>query len=245
MAEEVDVRMGDEPVFFRYRMKFAHGLVKTITVTLDYHTLGIMAPPRPAPPEWTPREFPKCTHCPLDPGQHARCPVAVNMIELIEFLFDLASFEEVEVAVETLERTYTKNTTLQRVAGSLMGIFMVSSGCPILNKMRPMVETHLPFATWQETVYRVMSMFLLAQYFRHKNGLAPTWSLDGIVSYYAQVQEVNAAFAGRLRAIPSLEGDASLNAVSILASLAVMASMTLQDNDLDHWEKIFMTHWGD
>jgi hypothetical protein len=68
--------------------------------------------------------------------------------------------------------------------------------------------------------------------------------LDGVVKYYEQVQTVNVHFAERLRAIPKIEGDASLNAITLLASNASMAAMTLQDHDLAHWERIFMAHWG-
>ena len=234
-----------EPVFFRYVMRFANGMERTFQVTLDPETLAFVPDQQIEPPDWTRLQVHQCEVCPFTPGDHPHCPVAVNLVDLIEFLKDLVSHEEVDVRVESRERSYFAHTTLQRVAGSLMGIYMVTSDCPILDKMRPMVETHLPFSTWQETVYRVMSMYLLAQYFRMVNGLAPNWNLHGLVDYYAQVQQVNVSFSDRLRAIPTLTGDASLNAVCMLASNATMASITIEEEDLAHWERIFMAHWGD
>jgi hypothetical protein len=231
------------PVFFRYRLKFSEGGERVFTVNLDPDTLALRLGGG-RPPAWTRLEFHQCPNCPLEPARHPECPVAVGLIELISFLEDLTSYTEIGVVVETRERNYTADSTLQRVAGSLMGIYMVTCGCPILDKMRPMVETHLPFSTWEETVYRVMSMYLLAQYFRIRNGLEPAWDLAGLVGYYDEVQTVNVEFANRLRGIPSLHGDAGLNAISLLSSLATMASMSIKDHDLQHWERIFMAHWG-
>ncbi len=230
--------------YIRYLLKFPDGMEKVFTVNLDPDTLEVLLPEVESPPEWTRLDFQQCPNCLLDASAHAHCPVAVNLLELITFLKDLVSYTEVDVCVERPERTYSTHDSLQRVAGSLMGIYMVSSGCPILNKMRPMVETHLPFSTWEETLYRIITMYLFAQYFLDKNGKEPNWNLDGLVKFYDQVQKVNVSFGARLRAIPAQEGDATINAVSILSSLATMASMNIMENDLGHWERMFMDHWS-
>jgi hypothetical protein len=244
MTQTHDNPDGWDVLFISYKMKFAGGKEHAFTVKLDPETLALLRPPRENLPEWTRLKFHGCPNCPLDPARHEYCPVAAGLTELIAFLQVLTSYEQVEVVVETRERTYATHSTLQHVAGSLMGIYMVTCGCPILDRMRPMVETHLPFSTWQETVYRVVSMYLLAQYFRKKNGLTPNWDIHGLVGYYEQVQIVNSAFADRLRHVPTLDGDASLNAIALLSSLAAMATMSIQDDDLAHWEKILLAHWG-
>lgn len=234
---------GSETIYISYQIRLEGVAEKEFCVELDYDTLDLVSAPEGEPPEWTRLGFHRCRNCPLDDAE-SHCPVAVNLVDVIEFLKDLVSYEEADVRVETRERAYFARTTLQNVAGSLMGIYMVTSGCPILNKMRPMVETHLPFSSWRETVYRVVSMYIFAQYFLQKEGKTPNWDLRGLVDFYDQVQVVNVGFSERLNAIPFREGDASLNAVSILSSLASMASMTIQDDDLTHWRNIFMTSWG-
>lgn len=61
----------------------------------------------------------------------------------------------------TEERTYSKDTLLQQGLASLLGIVMTTSGCPVLEPLKPMVRFHLPFATLTETVYRMVSMCLV------------------------------------------------------------------------------------
>jgi hypothetical protein len=236
-------KAGDK-IFIRYKLKFELGGKKEFNIDLDYDSLDILAEKSSDPPDWTRLEFHQCPNCPLEKAKHPHCPVAVHLTDVIDFLIDLTSWQEVDVEVVTGQRSYCAHTTLQTVAGSLMGIYMTTSGCPILNKMRPMVETHLPFASWQETVYRVVSMYVLSQYFRMKAGKKPKWDLQGLVDYYEEVQRINVAFNDRLNNIPLREGDASLNAISILSSYASMAAMKIQDDDLEHWKNIFMETWG-
>lgn len=233
---------GEQPTI-GYRITFDNGERIDFAVFLDPDSLDLLRAGQGDKRKWTELGFHRCPNCDLEGPSH--CPVAVNLQDLIDFVKDLSSYEEVTVEVVTSQRTYSARAALQHVVGSLMGIYMVSSGCPILNKMRPMVETHLPFASWEETVYRAVTMYIFAQYFRRKNGQSHNWELDGLVDYYNQVQAVNNAFAERLRAIPDLHGDVSLNAVSTLSGLASIASLSIEDNDLTHWERIFMDHWGD
>ena len=56
------------------------------------------------------------------------------------------------------------------VVFSLIGIYMVTSGCPIMDKLRPMARFHLPFASTEETIYRAISTYLLGQYFLEQKG---------------------------------------------------------------------------
>jgi Domain of unknown function (DUF6901) len=52
------------------------------------------------------------------------------------------------------ERSYFKKTTMQKGIVSLLGILLVSSGCPVMAKLRPMVRFHLPFASMLATTFR-------------------------------------------------------------------------------------------
>jgi len=136
-------------------------------------------------------------------------------------------------------------SSVQVAAGSLMGIYMVTSGCPVMDKMRPMVETHMPMYTWRETLYRTCSMYLFSQYFLWKNGHEPRWDLSNLTDYYKNVKEVDKSFAKRLRAIPNLEMDSPSNAVALLYNLSeTIEDFILHGDALKHWENLFLTHWG-
>ncbi len=232
-------------LYISYRIRFDDGREETFRADLDPDSLDLIADAPAEPPEWTALGFNRCPNCSLDPAEHPSCPVALNLRDLIEFFKDSKSFDEVEVIIETPQRNYHKRVQLQTVASSLMGIYMVTSGCPVLNKMRPMVETHLPFAVWQETCYRIISMYLMAQYFRKKSGAAPDWDIERLVEFFNDVYEVNNAFFNRLNAVKFEDGDASLNAVSILNAGINITGMSIEVDDLAHWEKLFLDHWGD
>ena len=114
---------------------------------------------------------------------------------------------------------------MQSGLSSILGIIMVTSGCPTLDYLRPMVGTHLPFASIDESIYRAMSMYLLAQFTRAKNGLEPDWTLKGLSKIYAEIDNINISIVKRLRA--ATEEDASLNAVVILDSFAKLVPMSI------------------
>jgi len=236
--------MAADSLTFTYRLRFDDDSVKEFNVQLDRNTLDLIPDENSDLPEWTRLDFHCCTNCPLDPQLHTHCPIAVNMIDLIEDVKDLVSHQEVDVIVETENRTYQKRVDIQSVIGSLIGIYMPTSGCPILNKLRPMVETHLPFSTAEDTIYRMVSMYLFAQYCLQKHGLVPNWDLKGLSAILAEVQTVNTCFCRRLGAIKTIDKDAHLNAINILHSLSFMTSMSIDTDELRHWERLFITHYA-
>ncbi|UCD85659.1 MAG: hypothetical protein JSU92_05565 [Deltaproteobacteria bacterium] len=228
-----------------YRFRFEQQKEKEFTVRLDWETLDILHEPGDPLPEWTELSFHQCPNCPLEESLNKSCPIAVSLIDLIDFFKDFISYDEVNVWVETEERTYSKRTSLQTAAGSLMGIYMVSSGCPILNKMRPMVLTHLPFQSWEETSYRFITMYLFVQHILFRGGREPDWELKKFADFYQEVELVNQGFAKRLNAIQLPQGDVSLNAINFLHSTGSMAGMTIEVDGLEYWNKIIMAHWDE
>jgi len=232
----------DGSIGISYRITFDGGAEQLFTVRLNPDTLDILTQPSGPPPEWSALGFHRCPNCTLDSSKVPNCPCAVNMVELMDFLKDMLSHEEAEVKVETLNRDFTRRVSMQQVASSLMGIIMVTSGCPVLDKLRPMVETHLPFASWEETAYRYVSMYLFAQYFRRKNGIEPDWDLKGLSELFDDIETVNHAFYRRLDHVRTK--DASVNAVTILSSMGAMTKMVIDDGGLSHWEDIFMEYYG-
>jgi len=171
-------------------------------------------------PSWTELGFQQCGNCPLSTAQTSHCPMAVRMVPLVELFGKVRSYEEVTAQVESDERTVAKRTTVQRVLRSLMGLLSATSDCPHVAFLKPMAHFHLPFSSAEETVYRVASTYLLAQYFRRKQGQPADPGLDGLKAHYHALQQVNAAMAKRLAEISAYDreiaGDSHVNALVLL-----------------------------
>ncbi|NOZ00884.1 MAG: hypothetical protein GXP54_03220 [Deltaproteobacteria bacterium] len=231
-------------ISFEYLIEFSKDRSHRFRIDLDPDTLELRTSHKGGHlPEWTTLGFGKCRVCPLEETSHTHCPVAVSMVELVDFFKDFVSHWKADVTVSTGDRQYRKRTTVQTLLSSMVGIYMVTSGCPVLDRLRPMVETHLPFSSPQDTVYRTVSMYLFAQYALNKHGLQPDWTLEGLVDFYHDVTEVNSGFCQRLNAIPH-EGDANINALAILNSMALITRMSVEEDRLAHWESLFLRHWG-
>lgn len=230
-------------VSYRYTFAFDDGRRKEFAVDLDYDTLAMIPPQRDMHPGWTELSYRKCPNCPLSEAEHKRCPIAANLVDVVDFFKDSLSYETVEVSVQAHGRTYLKRTTLQEGVSGLIGIFMVTSGCPILNKLRPMVDTHLPFMTSEESSYRMISMYLMAQYFRERQGLRADWELKDLLRFLAEASETNASFCRRLQSLGIK--DASLNAMSTLNALGEITSLSIETEDFARWERIFRESYGE
>lgn len=178
-------------------------------------------------PEWTRLAYQRCRNCPLDESEHERCPAAVDASDILERFKSVLSYVQADVRVHTEERTFTRRVDVQTALHSLLGLVMATSGCPLLGKLRPLAHHHLPFATKEETVFRVTSAYLLRQHFIALEGGEPDLALDGLKRLYQELQEVNRAFTERIRA--AAVRDANLNAVVLLFSLSVLVSFTLED----------------
>jgi hypothetical protein len=226
-----------ETASYTYRFTLTDGAVEELTIHLDHETLGIVLGPREALPEWTRLGFHKCPNCPLDEATHARCPAAVGLVDVIDLFRERVSFETVEMSITSPTREYRTRAPLQKGISALMGLIMASSGCPILGKLRPMVETHLPFMTPAEATYRILSMYLLGQFFVARDGREPDWKLERIGEFFADVRQVNQSFAARLREVQI--GDANLNALVILSDLSTLTSLAVEADGLERLERIF------
>jgi hypothetical protein len=210
---------------FQYKFLLQDGSEKSFDVTLDAQTLRVQQAPLAKNPEWTKLKFHKCKNCPLKDDVEY-CPVAVSIAHLVdEFKFS-TSFDRTWVTVESAERTYAQDTSVQNSLSAILGIYMVTSNCPILDYLRPMVRFHLPFATATETVFRAVSMYLVAQYFRKQKGLEPDWSLKGLEQIYKEVGTVNKGMWNRLSHASSF--DANVNALIVLSSFGEALRLSLK-----------------
>lgn len=231
----------DDTLFFNYQFIFEDNQEVFFEVNLHPDTLEYLPPEIQEKPEWARRDFHSCDHCHPRHAELVHCPLAVNIADVIKAFDNIDSYALTDITVETNERTYTKQgIPTQQALSSLLGIFMVTSGCDSLDKLRPMVKFHLPFATIEETIYRTTSMYLLAQSFRKRRGLEPDWELKDLVDIYQKISDVNINICERLKI--STEKDANANAVVILDVFAEMVSISLED-ELNHLEHLFVDYW--
>jgi hypothetical protein len=231
--------MAPDSVNIKYCFRFQNNKTREIRVLLDGQTLALIPEGERTPPPWSEISFYQCSVCPLDPKRHPDCPIAVHLSGIVDMFKDDDSYEQVTVEVSDSQRRYVKETTLQKGLGPLIGIIMVTAGCPVMEPLRPAVRFHLPFASMEETEFRIVSMYLIAQYFREKKGAQPDWSLDGLQAIYDQVQEVNRSFAERIRSATSK--DASVNAIILLDCFAKSVPFAVR-NTLQEYEKHFASY---
>jgi len=210
-------------------------------VRLDPQTLAVLPNRAGLLPDWTRLTFHQCSHCPLDAAAQPECPVAANLAGILEQFHDALSSEVTVIAIHTAERTVVRRGGLMEGLSGLVGLYMVCSGCPILDRLRPMAFVHLPFASLEETLLRAASTYLLAQYFRVRRGRTPDWTLQGLAELYAAVITVNSAFHGRIVGVQV--ADANLNALFRLDEYAHFANRRLLRERLGSFEEIFRPYW--
>jgi len=191
-----------------------------------------------APPPWTVLGCSQCPHCPLDPALNAQCPVARNLVPVVECFKADISYETCVCHVRTDAREYAKRSSLFEGLSSLIGLAMVTSGCPHLDMLRPMAYTHLPFANVGEAFVRSLGTYLVAQFLRQRSGRAPDWTLQELGPIYEAVSTVNRAFMERLRCIEGIS-DVSLNALVSLDCFAVFTSFSLEQSSLSELRAVF------
>jgi len=216
-----------DPLKFIYSFKLQDGKSIRFELQLDRKTLALIAREREDLPDWTRLKFQQCSICPLKKRQHKHCPVARNLVDIVENFADMLSHEKARVTVETGERTYRKNTTVHAGLSSMLGVVMTTSGCPVMEPLKPMVRFHLPFASIEETIFRMTSMYLLAQYLRKQEGLPHDWDLNVLAQIYSDVSKANKDFSQRLAQAD--EKDANVNALVELDVFASMVQLLAED----------------
>jgi len=203
-----------EAIKIIYEFVFPDGKSHVSKVRINAQTLDQELDGGRLLPEWTLLNFHQCPNCPLNPTTTPHCPVAVNLVKLVNDTGDLHSYDEVEVRITTPERTISGITTAQRGISSLLGLTMATSACPHTSYLKPMARFHLPFASEEETLFRATSMYLLAQYYLYKQGGAADLELEGLNDIYKNLQIINNSLAERLRA--ASDQDAAVNAIILL-----------------------------
>jgi hypothetical protein len=215
-----------EQLKIRYDYKFSNGLTKKFDLHLDKETLSLVSEQGLDLPEWVGLEYKQCANCKLDKTLHPYCPVAANLSGITQEFSGITADDAVHVTVTVKERIYAKVTSMREGLSPLLGIIMSTSGCPSMEPLKPMVRFHLPFASLEETVFRMTSMFLVAQLIREQAGKKPEWRLEGLSKIYEEVKKVNKDFSQRM--ITAARRDTNVDALVNLNVFAVMVPLVAE-----------------
>lgn len=210
-----------------YRFTLDSGQTETFHMRFHEETLAADWILPAVLPEWAKLVFHQCSHCPFSPVDTLYCPLAAHLVEVIDRLGGLISYDTVLVEVDTAERQISLRTSAQRGVSSLLGLLIPTSGCPYTAFFRPMARFHLPFSTQDETFYRAASMYMLSQYFAGDGTQCSDIHLDGLRQIYSDMEVVNLKLVERLKA--ATKADSSVNAVIILDLFAKSMPIVIED----------------
>ena len=212
----------------QYRITLPDGKVEVFDLNFDSQTIDLLNNVPEKLPEWTNLEFEQCSHCPLKPDKSPHCPLAANLVNIINHFDGLMSYQNLQLEVVTTNRTISKKTTAQDALSAMMGLVIPATGCPHTAYFKPMARFHLPLAGADETIYRATSMYLLAQYFLKKQGKVPDLDFKGLKKIYQNMQILNASIAERLRA--ASKTDSSVNALVLLDMFTMVLPIAIEES---------------
>ena len=212
----------------QYRITLPDGKVEVFDLNFDSQTIDLLNNIPEKLPEWTNLEFEQCSHCPLKPDKSPHCPLAANLVNIINHFDGLMSYQNLQLDVVTTNRTISKKTTAQEALSAMMGLVIPATGCPHTAYFKPMARFHLPLAGADETIYRATSMYLLAQYFLKKQGKVPDLDFKGLKKIYQNMQILNASIAERLRA--ASKTDSSVNALVLLDMFTMVLPIAIEES---------------
>ena len=223
-------------VIIEYRFRLSDDKTEEFRIELDAAKLNLLAAIPENPPAWTELDFHQCPNCPLQMDSHRYCPLALSIVDIVEHFDHVFSYDRIHLEVITEGRHISQQTSAQQGLSSLMGLLIAVSGCPHTEFFKPMARFHLPLASRDETVYRAVSTYLLAQYFIRREGGEADFQLEGLKKIYDNIQEVNNSVAERLRA--ASKADSPVNAIVILDTYARAVPFLLEDS-LDYIKYLF------
>jgi len=225
--------MEDDILKFEYKFSLKSKDVN-YRVDIDRKTLSLIIKEEMKKQKWMELDFKKCSICPLDSKSHPYCPLALATAEIITEFKDNLSYDKAKVTVKTRERIYYKDCDLQKGLSALLGLLMATSGCPFFYELKPVARFHLPFATIEETIFRVASSYLLGEYFSSRKN--PDYSFEGLTEMYGKIEKINEEFLERL--YEATNTDSSLNAVVTLDIFAKKLPISIK-SELEEIRYIF------
>lgn len=218
---------GESQLQFLYKLAFADGKILEFPINIDKASNRFIPQNDEAAPAWAALDYHQCSNCPLAKTDVPLCPVAANLVPLIDLCGAMTSYQAVRMEVVTPERSISGDTSVQRVLSSILGLIIATSPCPHTEYLKPMARFHLPLASEDETIFRTASMFLLAQYFLYKEGKAFSLDLDNLTNIYKELMILNRALAGRLRTV--ITEDGAVNGIILLDLLSQSVSWSIEE----------------
>jgi hypothetical protein len=195
--------------------------------TVDINTDNGKQHPQGPHEDWTKLDFCRCEGCEWDKDDY--CPVATRLEKPVYLLNELRSYDEMDVTVTTPERTITKSGAVQDGLSGLFGLIMSRSGCPAFEPFRGLGWYHLPFSTYEETMFRVASAYFLQEYLKGHLPNDRTQVNAQIQGFYNGVNKVNRGIMERLKLGAAPRFDSAYNAIVILDSMGMIVSMSVDD----------------
>jgi hypothetical protein len=221
---------------FTYILQLENQKEIRFDIRLDKESLDLKDDVLETPPWATRKEFGcKNSRCTITDEEY--CPIAQIIQKLIGSFNNILSTEIVRATVISEQRTFSNECAMQVAVSSLAGLYMPTCGCPVLGMLKPMVRYHLPFASLEETEFRVFSTFLLAQFLRVGKQLSPDFHFSELIALYKEIQTINRLAAAKIRELE--KSDAIVNGLMILNAFAQMVSFDLEDKGLPHLEPYF------
>lgn len=231
-----------EPKYYtiEYRLEQDNGSIISHTLAIDEHTQVSRSDPLEVAPEWTKLSHKQCENCTLQNSDY--CPVALRLVTPIHRFRSMVSHTRVTATVVTPARTYVKQADAQEAIRSLFGLIMATSGCPSMHPFKFMARHHLPFSTVEETVSRVLTTYLLGQFFRYpqtdpESPQTLPVDLHEIDRLYKIMQELNESMARRLR--NSAVAESAMNAIIIFSAYSSLIPM-MMDKQIRQMRPLFL-----
>jgi hypothetical protein len=225
-----------EPISIYYNFVFEDESEQLFHLQLHPQTLELLGNLPDELPSWTDLTLHQCPHCPLDAATSPQCPLAANLVNIVKHFNRFLPYQDIHLDVVTAERMISQETTVQAGLGSLLGLIMATSGCPHTAYFKPMARFHLPLASNEETMYRSISMYWLAQYFRHQTGREMDMELKGLEHIYEDVHTVNTFIAKRFLA--ASYKDSSVEAV-VQLDVYAQTFLGILDEPLEEMRYLF------
>jgi hypothetical protein len=214
----------------RYRFDLPDGSQQTFDFLFDPKEFRLVNAAPAVPPFWTKLDYNQCANCPLRAEVEPHCPPALHMADTVERLAALVSFDTVGVTVTLAERTMYAQVSAQQAMSSVLGLIMATSGCPWTDLLRPMARFHLPFASEAETVYRSLTMYLLARELLAASAGAAR-GFEPLEALYAHLHVVNRDMSRRLGA--ATRSDPARNAIALLDSYTTLLPAAIEGSLAD------------
>ena len=227
-----------DSIDIEYHFRMTDGGSEDITVRLHPRTLELLQV-TDSPPRWAELDFHQCPNCTLDSDRHPFCPLCLAIREIVDDFSHVLSYDRLHLKVVTGDRIVSQKTSAQQALSSLMGLLIATSGCPRTRFFKPMARFHLPLASRDETVYRAVSTYLLAQYYIDETAKEPDFRLEGLKEIYQNVQIVNEHVVRRLRSVS--REDSPVNAMVILDTYAQTVPMVIGES-LENLRHLFSAY---